>query len=262
MKYTLAIDVPSLEEMTQDPYKVELLKCCISAVGRLKDSVLTMTGETAMEVLYTNIEMCSMLSNVRLDIYDNGIRKNFLSTNPDMITNINDTEKQEQEYLLCCRLHIIPPHERGIFAVCPSRWSTPKCNCMQTIRDKKTLEHHVVLLSDNKAFGSLIKNNWPKLEQHKHGAKGYMRAGKQVSPLTATMQEAEVLLRKAFIDAQIPEDVIFPERLYTWDSKSNTYVEFRRSSGSHLVNEYHGFDLDKKYWNSVPEYIKNIYHHW
>ena len=128
--------------------------------------------------------------------------------------------------------------------------------------NKKTLEHHVVLLSDNKAFGSLIKNNWPKLEQHKHGAKGYMRAGKQVSPLTATMQEAEVLLRKAFIDAQIPEDVIFPERLYTWDSKSNTYVEFRRSSGSHLVNEYHGFDLDKKYWNSVPEYIKNIYHHW
>ena len=135
--------------MTQDPYKVELLKCCISAVGRLKNSVLTMTGETAMEVLYTNIEMCSVLSNVRLDIYDDGIRKNFLSTNPDMITNINDTEKQEQEYLLCCRLHIIPPHGRGIFAVCPSRWSTPKCNCMQTIRDKKTLEHHVVLLSDN-----------------------------------------------------------------------------------------------------------------
>ena len=74
MKYTLAIDVPSLEEMTQDPYKVELLECCISAVGRLKDSVLTMTEETAMEVFYTNVEMCSMLSNVTLDIYDDGIR--------------------------------------------------------------------------------------------------------------------------------------------------------------------------------------------
>lgn len=89
-----------------------------------------------------------------------------------------------------------------------------------------------------------------------------LEMNEQASPLTATKQEAEVLLRKAFIDAQIPEDVIFPERLYTWDSKSNTYIEFRRSSGSHLVNEYHGFDLDKKNWNSVPEYIKNIYHHW
>ena len=262
MKYTLAIDVPSIEEMTQDRYKAELLKSCVSAVSSLKDGVLVMSEDMAMEVFYINADMYPMLSNVTLEIYDAGIRKNFLSTKPDVINNIRDTEKQEQEYLLCCRLHSITPHGKGIFVVCPNRWSTPKCNCLQTIRDNKDVGHHVVVLNDNMAFDSFIRNNWPKLDQHKYGAKPYMRAGKLVSPLTATKHEAEVLLRKAFIDAQIPDEIIFPERLYTWDSKSNTYVEFRRSSGSHLVNEYHGYDLDEKYWNCVPDYIKNIYHHW
>lgn len=261
MKYTLAIDVPSIEEMVQDPYKKELLKCCINAVGRLKDGVLVMSESIATEVFYTNIEMYPVLSHIELEICDADIRKNFLSTNPDVITSISDSDKQEQEYLLCCRLHNVTPHSKGIFAVCPNRWNYTNCNELQTIKDRKPLVHQSVVLNNTTVFDSFINNNWPRLMQHKHGKKAYWLAGKLVSSLTATQQEAEALLKQAFADAQIPEDTIFPLRLHTWNSKSNTYVEFRRSSGSHIVNEYHGFDLDKKHWNSVPEYIKSIYHH-
>ena len=132
---------------------------------------------------------------------------------------------------------------------------------LKTIKDKKSVDHRV-LLSDSSSFDTFVRDNWPKFVPHKHGPKGYMRAGKAVSPFTGDQKKGEELVRKAYAEAEIPEDVMFPDRLYTWNDSAKTYVEFRRSSADSMVKEYHGFDLDKKYWKDVPKNIKEIHHHW
>ena len=262
MKYTFTIDVPTLYDVVQNQYEVGLIVSCVEAVGSLKDAVLAVSEKSYAETFCMDFHLCRICANLSFCYYDSSKRKNGLITFPDVITTIIDDGRKVEEYLLCCYLHEVQPKGNGIFIVHPSRWSNAKMKTLQTTRDKKTVDHPVILLSDGYSFDTFIQKNNPKFVQHKHGSKEYKLSGKVVSPFSATPEEGEELLRNAFADAQIPDDVMFPDRLYTWNKHANLYVEFRRSSGDNTVNEYHGFDLKKGYWQSVPDYIKKIYHHW
>ena len=259
MKYTFTIDIPSLYNAAKNKHEISLVVSCLKAVMQIKDYELAMSKGFFYNI-YDNDLFC-LLDKINIKSYDSSVKKNNLTSVPDVIKDIEDPMLNDEQYLLCCYLHSVQPKGNGVFVVHSNRWNNYAVDMLKTIKDKKSVDHRV-LLSDTSSFDAFVKDNWPKFVQHKHGQKGYTRAGKAVSPFTADQKKGEELLRKAYAEAEIPEDVMFPDRLYTWNDSAKTYVEFRRSSADCMANEYHGFDLDKKYWKDVPENIKEIHHHW
>lgn len=129
---------------------------------------------------------------------------------------------------------------------------------LRTERDHKEKEHKTLTYDAGSALSDFIESTKPVLDQLKHVATGYYKGGKYVSPFSSydprNEQPAIDLLARAYND--YCGNDIDPKYLYTWDSKHNTYVQFRRSA----EGTYHGMDYSNM--SNVPDYIKAIYHHY
>lgn len=266
MKHTFEIDVPSVLALVSDPCNADLFYSCCNAVGIVKDAVLAMPEKVHLALMggyiYSRFDLFRLFSDISVDVYDNDAVIRNCTTVPNVVANIDDEAVRDIEYEMICHIHQLTPKGNSVFVVRDSRWQYPKGTLLHTLKDKKNIEHRTIVLSSKYAFDLFIKENTPKLVQLKHGAKTYTINGRTVSAFSTLYlfgeKEANRLLLTAYHDAETDVDTVFPERLYTWDAHSQTYIEFRRS----LNNEYHGFELPENEWRiNVPKNIRAKFHH-
>lgn len=266
MKHTFEIDVPSMLALVSDPYNTELFSSCCNVVGKIKDAVLAMPEKVFLSMMsgyvYAQYDLFSLFSAISVDVYDSGVVITNCTAVPDVVANIGNETNRDTEYEMICHIHQLEPKGSSVFVVNDSRWQYPQGTMLHTSKDKKDVEHRTIVLADNHAFDSFIAENTPKLVQLKHGAKTYNIGGRTVAAFSTLYKygedEAKRLLLTAYYEAELAAGVVFPERLHTWDTHCQTYIEFRKS----LNNEYHGFELPEKEWKTnVPKNIRVKYHH-
>lgn len=266
MKHTFEIDVPSILDMVSNPYKADLFNSCCDVVGKVNGAVLALPEKVNLKMysgyIFSQYYLLRSFTNINVEVYDNSVCKPNCTAIPDVVATIDDKAMRTTEYEMVCHIHQIEPKGSSIFVVCDGRWQYAKGTMLRTSRDRKDVEHRTIVLANDHAFDSFIAENTPRLVQLKHGARAYTINGKAVAAFSTLylygLEEATRLLLTAYHEADLAANVVFPERLHTWDTHCQTYIEFRKS----LNNEYHGFELPENEWKTnVPKHIRDKYHH-
>ncbi len=255
MRYTLAIDVPSLclakknvKPCINPLLVIDVLDILIKRkLGNLlfRDEIFSLIDweQDTSRLIY------NMLSLLSMEYYSKERRKDSLTIIPKLCDIQFSDEINDEIYLQACVLHQHENKELIWYITFQTRWDG-KVKKLQTIRDGKSREYETSIVADIKDFKTGIDNKRPILGQLKHSDKGRIDSkGQIVSPFSSYDQRnpeyAETLLQTAFDDYIGNEE--FPDYLYTWDKKAECYVEFRYS-GNRL---YHGFDLKQKEYGKV-----------
>lgn len=255
-KWLLNIEIPLLAVVTEtDNPEMQL------ALMELFDDMPEDIGELLFDArIYDLIDFFSSSDYSWLDRltrmpsrgYNVDIKAGYLKTNPDVITNISNTDWQRETLFQMKALsesesaflvHLLRPHRVG------------HDGKMAIKKDKKTIKE--VFLSDGEkgCLLSVIESVKPKLNQGKHHMYPYsLGKGKVAATFKAWDKNnddyAKLLLRKAFEYYRGEE--LPAKELYVWDRVNVTYVRFMHSGNC----EYHGYDVPIA---DVPESVKKCY---
>lgn len=201
----------------------------------------------------------SILSCISKDSYDKrpvGVNVNL---SPDILTDLNDAEKDETENVAYHMLHQSePPHK--IYEISQIRGEVSPSVVLTMTSENLSKEISLIIESEGENIESYFSRNMPQLEQAKHIAQQEraLGKGKIASTFKAWNQRddgyAKALLQKAFMDSGAQN--LPPEFIYTWDSKNETFVKFMHSGNW----KYHGYDIEN--YDEVPNEIKERYNHW
>lgn len=198
----------------------------------------------------------SILNGVNIVTYDKRPVGVNVSTNPNILVNLDDIEKDEVKDVAYYILNQDePPHKLyNIYELTPlSKNLTLKCG-----KHSKNIE--LIIESQGQNIELYFNQNKPKLEQAKHIAQQQriLGKGKIASTFKAWNQRDETyakeLLQKAFENSG--SQFFQPSPIYTWDSKNEVYVRFMHSGNW----EYHGHDVEN--YDEIPDGIKRRYNHW
>lgn len=262
MKYLVAVDVPSLHELVSDVYQEPMLLYICNSIPCLKDTEVALHSDVLSGLqnkMQNRYDVLRKFCSLRMNIFDDSVQKANLTSRPDMLKGLAGNEYQYENALL--GLMHQAESGRTVFFVNSKRWTVPQID-IETIRDKKTHIHPIIIISTGEFLSNIIKQNTPELVQLKHGDREYLIDGNRVAPFRSYFagSRAGDLLKMAYWESAETDNQKFPKRLYTWDSQFRTYIEFRRSGGDDNASQYHGFELDKKSWRIVPEAIRLKYH--
>ena len=255
MTRTVMIDLPSV--LNKDS------KINSSVYLSIIEGIRNLKG---LEIIYSDDILLSLSSyeemSLFIDImgrkrtrgYDSGDldKASHTRTEPEL-RNISFPEELNNH--ICLQAHTLHVSPNTLFLVSGTRWKDKDIN-LKTIRNRHTLEHTTLITENDSSIRTYVMRQQPHLDQHKHNAKRYSNADKDVSPFSAYNPRNEEPARQLLRDAydKYMGDEVFPHYLYTWDTHHKTFVEFRRSTTD---GGYHGFDCKRE--KVDPNLLKRLH---
>lgn len=258
MTRTVMIDLPSVSEVTGSEWKLNVSQfvALMNALAGLKGAQFLYRDD--MEIDMSSYEEITMYYKL---LTEKGIPYNLTNlqkaahttstpvlTSPTFPVSLNDD--------ITIQVDTLHKADNTLFLVSALRRGDSTSDLLTT-RDHKDKEHPTLTYDAGSTLSDFVASTHPVLDQLKHGATGYNKAGKRVSPFSSydprNEQPAKDLLARAYND--YTGDETSPKYLFTWDYQHNTYVQFRRSA----EGTYHGMDYSDK--ATVPPDIKKIYNH-
>ena len=198
----------------------------------------------------------SILSGVNIVPYDKRPVGVDVSTNPNILVDLDDIEEDEVKdaaYFILSQEE--PPHK--LYTIYDLGSSHENLTLTSGTNSK---DIPLIVESQRGNIQQYFDQNKPKLEQAKHIAQQSRNLGKGkiASTFKAWNQRDETyakeLLQKAFDNSG--SQFFQPSPIYIWDSKNKVYVRFMHSGNW----EYHGHDVEN--YDEVPDVIKRRYNHW
>ena len=259
MKWLAGIDVPMTVPVSDA--QVILLADVLRSLGRQRFKLLFRNELYAIcngGNLWNDYRVFSYLANLEVEQYESSGKAQYIKSVPDLDDPDLAADVREEERQLLFALHHSEKLSR-VYLAEPCRAAGMK---LETIVDKKGVEHHLISVSSGNDVDSFVKGHSPLLNQLKHGMFKYSIAGYDVSTFSAYDKNdesaAKNLLERSFDDYQgVVDPGCPPDDLFTWDSAHRCYVCFHHSGNW----EYHGFDITPAYI-ALPDHIKEKYHIW
>lgn len=253
MDWLVAIDIKAWESNF-------LMLEKILSYAKTKSWLSILFSENIDRILSTNHSdswlLYSILSGVNIVSYDKRPIGVNVSTNPNILVNLDDIEKDEVRDVAYYMLNQDePPHKLyNIYELGSSHEN------LTLTSGANSKDIPLIVESQGGDIQLYFDQNKPRLEQAKHISQQSRNLGKGkiASTFKAWNQRDETyakeLLQKAFENSC--SQFFQPSPIYTWDSKNEVYVRFMHSGNW----EYHGHDVEN--YEEVPDVIKRRYNHW
>lgn len=266
MDKVFTIDVPTLCNPEKFGIQIGMPSYILKSLRQIKGTCFLFRNEMWGILNPKSLEyhfIISALSSLSKKNYEEALRIPDIVTSPVLTADAFSSEMNAEIQLQVSVMHhdAITSANTRYFLCFPQRWNGGQ-QYLTTTDKQAEAKHPAIIVAQEKDWDEYVSQHFrPKLVQLKHGVQSWKRSGEHVSPFTSydprNSKIAEEILQQAFDDyePQAGTSDYFPDRLYTWDKQTKTYVEFRLSG----KNEYHGFD--QKDTSVIPDYIKEKYLH-
>lgn len=252
MKIVVAPHMPILAQITQHKSEFEYLSL-LSLPGNVTilvpenwDSFLSECEDIA-----SDYELFSLLLELPVEEVSPVKKANYIRITPDILENSDKTVRDvAKQQLFALSLY---GDSRRIYS-----GTTHSAESFEVSSDKKTAQCLHFRLEGKMKLKDFIVSFEPELKQLKHFQESRRDGDREVSAFSAYDKNDERYARKLLKQAYDEHNGDIDDRtyLYTYDSKNETFVEFRPSRG----NEYHGQDVSIEYARAKAPDIVRQYH--
>lgn len=259
------IDLPFLcarHEVGYNQYDLSLLLSVMESIDEFSGSCLVFNGDVYdlmdlgdSEVSSFIFYRLSLIQTLPYKRHQQHISSTPVLTDDNLPPEINDEILSQ-----LTAIHNQARQQHTVTFVAERKRVDPDVQHLATTKDEEEQQHEICHVADDDSVRGFMQGKLPVLRQLKHTDSQRNFGEEMVSRFSAWNErderKAKALLLKAYNDCK-EEAGEWPKYLFTWDSESNTYVEFRNS----LNNEYHGFDVTtERERQRIPDYIKQKYH--